>query len=62
MRALGAYSARYHRPFYLWSAANSWGLNEASVDPGTVAVMFNDGPLANADLGPAQWVTMNVGN
>jgi hypothetical protein len=36
-RALGAYSARYGRPLYLWSAANSWGLNAASNDPGTVA-------------------------
>ncbi len=37
IRALGAYSARYHRPLYLWSAANDWGLNSASADPGTVA-------------------------
>ena len=37
VRTAGAYSARYHRPFYLWSAANDWGLNTASVDPGNIS-------------------------
>lgn len=37
VRSLGHYSHLYHRPLWLWSAANSWGLNEASSDPGTIA-------------------------
>ena len=37
VRTLGYYSALYHRPLWLWSAANSWGLNEASTDPGNIA-------------------------
>jgi hypothetical protein len=37
VRTLGHYSAIYARPLWLWSAANSWGLNGASSDPGTIA-------------------------
>src|SRR5206468_842113 len=55
-RALGAYSARYHRPLYLWSAANSWGLNEASGDPGTVADAVANG------LSLAIWVASTGGD
>jgi hypothetical protein len=36
-RSLGLYSARYARPVWLWAAANSWGLSQASSDPGTVS-------------------------
>ncbi|MCL7451941.1 MAG: hypothetical protein M8467_02710 [Anaerolineae bacterium] len=36
-RSLGLYSARYDRPLWLWAAANSWGLSQASPDPGTVS-------------------------
>ncbi|GAC1428846.1 MAG: hypothetical protein NVSMB65_02180 [Chloroflexota bacterium] len=55
-RALGAYSARYHRPLYLWSAANSWGLNEASSDPGTIADAVANG------LALAMWVASTGGD
>jgi len=37
VRTLGYYSAIYHRPLWLWSTGNSWGLNEGSPDRGTVA-------------------------
>jgi hypothetical protein len=37
VRSLGLYSARYNRPLWLWAAANSWGLSQASPDPGTVS-------------------------
>src|SRR5579884_2657019 len=37
VRSLGHYSARYQKPFWLWSAANSWGLAQASPEPGNVA-------------------------
>ena len=37
VRSLGYYSARYQRPFWLWSSANSWGLAQASPRPGGVA-------------------------
>jgi hypothetical protein len=37
VRTLGHYSAVYDRPLWLWSTANSWGLNEASPDPGNIA-------------------------
>jgi hypothetical protein len=37
IRTLGHYSAVYHRPLWLWSTANSWGLNGASSDPGNIA-------------------------
>ncbi|HXT37367.1 MAG TPA: hypothetical protein VN837_17470 [Chloroflexota bacterium] len=37
VRTLGYYAAQYHRPLWLWSTANSWGLNGASNDPGTIA-------------------------
>jgi hypothetical protein len=36
-RSLGLYSARYDKPVWLWAAANSWGLSQASPDPGTVS-------------------------
>jgi hypothetical protein len=36
-RSLGLYSARYGKPLWLWAAANSWGLSQASPDPGTVS-------------------------
>jgi hypothetical protein len=36
-RSLGLYSARYEKPLWLWAAANSWGLSQASPDPGTVS-------------------------
>jgi len=36
-RSLGLYSARYQKPVWLWAAANSWGLSQASPDPGTVS-------------------------
>jgi hypothetical protein len=37
VRSLGHYSAHYQKPFWLWSAANSWGLAQASPEPGNVA-------------------------
>ncbi|HVA90004.1 MAG TPA: hypothetical protein VNL71_09180 [Chloroflexota bacterium] len=37
VRTLGYYSAQYLRPLWLWSTANSWGLNGASKDPGNIA-------------------------
>jgi len=37
VRTLGYYSAVYHRPLWLWSTGNSWGLNEGSSDRGDVA-------------------------
>jgi len=36
-RALGRYSARYNRPLWLWSTANSWGLGQASQDKADIA-------------------------
>jgi hypothetical protein len=36
-RSVGLYSAHYQRPVWLWAAANSWGLSQASRDPGTVS-------------------------
>ncbi len=36
-RSLGLYSARYDKPLWLWGAANSWGLSQASPDPGTIS-------------------------
>jgi hypothetical protein len=36
-RSLGLYSVRYDRPLWLWAAANSWGLSQASPDPGAVS-------------------------
>ncbi len=36
-RSVGLYSARYEKPIWLWAAANSWGLSQASPDPGTVS-------------------------
>jgi hypothetical protein len=36
-RSLGLYSARYNKPLWLWAAANSWGLSQASPDPSTVS-------------------------
>jgi hypothetical protein len=37
VRSLGYYSARYNRPFWLWSTANSWGLAQASPQPAHIA-------------------------
>ncbi len=37
VRSLGHYSARYGRPFWLWSTANSWGLAQASPQPANIA-------------------------
>jgi hypothetical protein len=37
VRSLGHYSARYNRPFWLWSTGNSWGLSQTSPQPGNVA-------------------------
>lgn len=37
VRTLGHYAAVYNRPLWLWSTANSWGLNGASSDPGNIA-------------------------
>jgi hypothetical protein len=37
VRSLGAYSARYDKPVWLWAAANSWGLSQRSPDPGTIS-------------------------
>lgn len=36
-RSAGLYSARYGKPLWFWAAANSWGLSQASPDPGTVS-------------------------
>ncbi len=36
-RSVGLYSARYDKPVWLWAAANSWGLSQASPDPGTIS-------------------------
>ncbi|HZS93118.1 MAG TPA: hypothetical protein VFE42_37210 [Chloroflexota bacterium] len=43
VRTLGYYSAAYHRPLWLWSTANSWGLNAASSDPGNIADAVSNG-------------------
>ena len=37
VRSLGHYSARYSRPFWLWSTGNSWGLSQTSPQPANVA-------------------------
>jgi hypothetical protein len=37
VRSAGLYSARYDRPVWLWAAANSWGLSQASPAPGAVS-------------------------
>ncbi|MFN2289954.1 MAG: hypothetical protein ACK2UC_02065 [Anaerolineae bacterium] len=42
-RSLGLYSTRYDRPVWLWAAANSWGLSQASIDPGTVSDAIANG-------------------
>lgn len=33
---LGHFSAKYRRPYWLWSSGNSWGLGQGSGDPGTI--------------------------
>lgn len=43
VRSLGVYSARYDKPVWLWAAANSWGLSQASPDPGTVSDALANG-------------------
>ncbi len=46
-QSLGLYSARHDRPLWLWAAANSWGLSQASQDPGTISdAMVNGLALA----------------
>ncbi len=42
-RSAGLYSARYGKPVWLWAAANSWGLSQASPDPGTVSDAVTNG-------------------
>jgi len=42
-RTVGLYSARYDRPVWLWAAANSWGLSQASHDPGSVSDAVTNG-------------------
>lgn len=42
-RTVGLYSARYDRPVWLWAAANSWGLSQASRDPGSVSDAVTNG-------------------
>ncbi|MGQ9598070.1 MAG: hypothetical protein ACUVWZ_01505 [Anaerolineae bacterium] len=37
VRSVGLYSARYSKALWLWAAANSWGLSQASSDPGTIS-------------------------
>jgi hypothetical protein len=37
VRSAGFYSARYGKPLWLWAAANSWGLSQASPQPGTLS-------------------------
>jgi hypothetical protein len=37
VRTVGHFSAKYNRPFWLWSTANSWGLAQASSRPANVA-------------------------
>ncbi len=34
---LGHLSAKYNRPYWLWSSGNSWGLGQGSSDPSTIA-------------------------
>jgi hypothetical protein len=36
-RSVGLYASRYDKPVWLWGAANSWGLGQASPDPGTIS-------------------------
>jgi hypothetical protein len=42
-RTLGLYSARYGKPVWLWAAGNSWGLSQASPDPGSVSDALANG-------------------
>jgi len=42
-RTVGLYSARYDKPAWLWAAANSWGLSQASRDPGSVSDAVTNG-------------------
>jgi hypothetical protein len=42
-RSVGLYSARYGKPVWLWAAANSWGLSQASRDPGSVSDAVTNG-------------------
>jgi hypothetical protein len=45
---IGHLSARYDRPFWLWSSGNSWGLGQQSSDPSTIAdALVNLRMLAN---------------
>lgn len=45
---LAHFSARYQRPYWLWSSGNSWGLGQESADPSSVAdAMVNFRMLAD---------------
>lgn len=37
VKRIGGFSARYDRAVWFWSAANSWGLGQTAVNPGTIA-------------------------
>ncbi|MBN1659285.1 MAG: hypothetical protein JXA93_12845 [Anaerolineae bacterium] len=52
-RSAGLYSARYGKPIWLWAAANSWGLSQASVDPGTVSDAVANGIYLSLLVGQA---------
>lgn len=34
---LAHFSAKYHRPYWLWSSGNSWGLSQGSSDPSNIS-------------------------
>jgi hypothetical protein len=36
VRRIGGFSSRYNKPVWFWSAANSWGLGQTAVNPGTI--------------------------
>jgi len=42
-RSLGLYSSRYDKPVWVWAAANSWGLSQASPDPGSISDAVSNG-------------------
>ena len=56
VQSLGLYSARYGRPLWLWAAANSWGLSQASPDPGTISDALVNG------LSLARWARRTGGS
>ncbi len=55
VQSLGLYSERYGRPLWLWAAANSWGLSQASPDPGAISDAIVNG------LSLALWVRRTGG-